>query len=318
MATVPGDKSTKDAINQWNLEMRQQPWYQDWFHAQGLDANHVKLSKQQREQLEQLAIANGAPSDAFDDMMIDPAGNLNTEHGFASLPTWAKVAIGAGAVAGGFFAAPAVGGALGIGGSSAPAGITATATGSAGVGAGAGAGSTAALAGAAGTGLSTMGKIGGLLRAGAGAVGSATEASAQKQALGAQQELATNQQNIAGESAFQSQQQNMAQLEAAQQEAARKNLYRASVMKNPTVSPENRSGAPSFSPEMLEGMTNLEKAALARTGTTQYSTAQMRAPRDYQPLDVKSLSQPSTMQTIGNWLAPGLSIADMAFKAYGR
>ena len=124
--TVPNDKSTKDAINQWNLEMRQQPWYQEWFASQGLDPNNVKLSKQQREQLEQLAIANGAPKDAFDDMMIDPAGNLNTEHGFASLPTWAKIAIGAGAVAGGFFAAPAVGSALGVGGGTAAPGAAAS------------------------------------------------------------------------------------------------------------------------------------------------------------------------------------------------
>lgn len=145
--SVPGDKSTKEAINQWNLEMRQQPWYQDWFHARGLDANHVKLSKGQREELERLAIANGAPKDAFDDMMIDPAGNLNTEHGFASLPTWAKIAIGAGAVAGGFFAAPAiagaVGGGAGAGGGSAVGGITATGGGVGGIGAGGAAAGTA-------------------------------------------------------------------------------------------------------------------------------------------------------------------------------
>ena len=117
---VPGDQSGKDEINQFNLWMRSQPWYQQWFQRQGLDPNKVKLSKGQREDLERTIIANGAPSNAFQDMMIDPAGNLNTEHGFASLPTWAKVAIGAGAA---YFAAPYAA-ALGAGGGAPAAGAS--------------------------------------------------------------------------------------------------------------------------------------------------------------------------------------------------
>ena len=338
LTTVPSDKATKDAINQFNLEMRGQQWYQDYFTQRGLDANKVKLSKQQREELEALAIANGAPKDAFDDMMIDPAGNLNTEHGFASLPTWAKIAIGAGAAAGAYFAAPVVGSSLGIGGSStAPTGLAAIpASGQLGLGiapslagsTAAGAGSAAAglsglgtaaqIAGVAGTGLSTMDKIGGMIGAASNAVGSATKTAGQENLLQTNLGMQANRDNIAGENAFQGQQAEMARLEAAQQEAARKNLYRSSVMKNPTVSIENRQGAPTFSSEMIEGLTNLEKAALDRTRTTQYSTAQMRAPRDYQPIDPKAIAPPSTMQTVGNWLAPTLSTIDMISDVHRR
>jgi hypothetical protein len=115
------DNMGDEEINQFNLHIRQQPWYQDWFRAQGLNPDKVKLSKQQRAQLEQLVIQNaGVNPDAFNDMMIDPAGNLNSEHGFASLPTWAKVAIGAAAAGGGYLAAPYVGSALGMGGGGVP------------------------------------------------------------------------------------------------------------------------------------------------------------------------------------------------------
>lgn len=71
--------------------MRAQPWYQDWFRSQHLDPNHVHLSGDQRQQLQQLILQRGGvPQDSFNDMKIDPAGNLNTEHGFASQPTWLK------------------------------------------------------------------------------------------------------------------------------------------------------------------------------------------------------------------------------------
>jgi hypothetical protein len=169
MAYVPGDNSGKEQINQFNLWMRQQPWYQQWFQARGLNPNQVKLSKAQREDLERTILQNGGVQrDAFNDMMIDPAGNLNTEHGFASLPTWAKVAtIGGAAAAGGFGAAALAGGAGG------------------GVGAGGlGSGMNAATAGAAAhAGSPLMMGTGGLMATGAGA-GAAAIPTIGSQAIG--------------------------------------------------------------------------------------------------------------------------------------
>ena len=301
---------TDTSINEFNARIRETPWYQEWFAQRGLNPNQVKLNEQQRNELKQL-IQQQTGFQMPKDMKIDPAGNLNEKGGWAGLPTGVKIAIIAGATIATAGAAGAFSGA---------AGAASGASGASG-------GSTlATVGGTAGTGLSTMSRIGQLARGVSRATSAATESAAQRQAgaeqnqytadaQNAQNALSANAQNISGENSFQSQQQSMAQLEAAQQEAARKNLYRASVMKNPMASPENKRGVPTFSPEMVEGMTNLEKAALDRTRTTQYSTAQMRAPRDYQPYTPQVISapssRPSTMQTVGNWLAPTLSTIGM-------
>jgi len=129
---TPGDHSSKASINDFNRWMREQPWYQQFFAQRGLDPNHVKLSKGQRQQLEQVALRQGGlPPKAFDDMMIDPAGNLNTEHGFASQPTWLKVLeIGAAGTAAAFGGAAALGGLSGSGGAGGAGAAGATAGGS--------------------------------------------------------------------------------------------------------------------------------------------------------------------------------------------
>lgn len=115
------DKSPKDVINDYNRQMRSQPWYQDWFAQRGLNPNSVKLTKDQRKELESQIVAHGAPAAMFNDLMIDPAGNLNHEHGFASQPTWLKALEIGGAAAVGAIAAPgSVGSLFGLGGGSAP------------------------------------------------------------------------------------------------------------------------------------------------------------------------------------------------------
>lgn len=113
-----GRNSHDPRINDFNLQMRSQPWYQDWFRQQGLDPNKVKLSGGQRQQLQQLIVQKGGvPASAFDDMKIDPAGNLNTEHGFASQPTWLKaLEIGGAATAGAFAMPGSIGSLVGMSG----------------------------------------------------------------------------------------------------------------------------------------------------------------------------------------------------------
>lgn len=322
-AKVASQKMGEKEINLLNQEMRSQPWYQQWFQSKGLDQNRVKLTEDQRDELTMLAAQHGM--ELGDRMKFDAAGNINQKGGFAGMPTWAKVAIAAAAVAGtgGALGAAGVGPMAGMmGGTSgaAPglaASVAAPAATEAGILGGAGVlGTAGTVSSATGTGLSTMDRVGALMRGGSKAVGSATEAAAQRQLAADQMGLQANAQNIQGENAFQSQQNSMAQLEAQQQEQARKNLYRASVMKNPTVSPENRSGAPTFSAEMLEGMTNLEKQALLRTAEeSQYTTGKMRKPREYTPYS-PTIGTPSTMQKVGNWLAPALSIADLGMELY--
>lgn len=98
------------------------PWRQ-FMTSQGIDPNGpIRLSDRQRKQLAQQLGLSG-----IQDVDIDPAGNLNTTHGWAGLPTWAKAAIA--------YSGAAVGGA-----------------GLAGVGPLAGGGSAAGVPGATGTG----------------------------------------------------------------------------------------------------------------------------------------------------------------------
>lgn len=160
-----GHDSHASSINDFNGQMRAQPWYQDWFRQNGLDPNHVQLSHEQRNALQQLVIQKGGvPPDAFNDMKIDPAGNLNTEHGFASQPTWLKgieigAPIAAATIASGGLSSVGIPGLFGsatpeiaapaIAGSAAPAA------------AGAGGGVMAGVAGAgAGASKGIMGKLG--------------------------------------------------------------------------------------------------------------------------------------------------------------
>lgn len=116
-ATV-GRNSHAASINDFNLQLKQQPWYQQFIAQAGFTGRPVQLNKQQRAQLEQLIIQRGGvPPDAFNDMQIDPAGNLNTEHGFASQPTFLKALEIGGAAAAGAVALPgSVGSLIGMGG----------------------------------------------------------------------------------------------------------------------------------------------------------------------------------------------------------
>ena len=95
--STPTQRTSEHDLNQINLQMRQQPWYQQWFAANGLNPNRVKLNDRQRQELTALAGRNGMR--LGDRMKVDEAGNINQRGGFAGMPTWAKVAIGAAPVA---------------------------------------------------------------------------------------------------------------------------------------------------------------------------------------------------------------------------
>lgn len=331
-------------INTLNGKMRMEPWYQEWFQQRGLDPNRVKLDDRQQKDLEQTMAANGYQLP--EGIHVDPAGNWNTKHGWAGLPAVTKAAIVTLAAVGTAGAAGAFGGGAGGaetattsaaasgGGSSAATlpTLASTTYGGSAVAAptltgastvGGTVGSTAATTGgrsilsrignAVTGGGSTQDRIGQLLSMGADAAGRGAQAAGNNRAERGSDAARAAALNITGESNFQNQQLAQAREEAAQRDEARKNLYRASYMKNPQVSVENPRGAPTFSPEMMEGLSNLEKQALQRTADEpQYTSAKMRAPR-FEPLNPEDLQggEPGTLETIGTWLAPGLKIADI-------
>jgi hypothetical protein len=335
-----------DSINTFNATIRNTDWYQDWFAQRGLNPNKVQLTKDQRNELKAIVEQNTGfqfPGD----MKIDPAGNLNEKGGWAGLPKGVKLAIIAGAAVASGGVLGAFGGAAGggAGASGTGAGLTAAAgaptAASTGMGLGMGSGgflgmgggTLGAVSAAAGGGStlntvnkiarkvtggsdseggSTMDRIGELMRAGAGAVGAAGEAAAQRRDSRNDDLVRARNQDISAESNFQDQQLEQAKMEAVQRDEARKALYRASVMKNPTTSSEYRGPGLQVSPEMMEGLSNLEKQALSRTAEgPMYNTSQMRKPRDFAPLELTATPQPSTMETISNWAAPGLKIGDI-------
>ncbi len=260
----------------------------------------VQLNDDQRKELEQLAAQNGMPLP--EGALIDKAGNANVQHGFAGQPAWAKaLEIGGAALAGGLLAAPLLGGVTGAAPEVGIAGLAPSTL--AGIG-GATAGAGKGILGAIG---STLGKAAPILSGAGKAIGAATSAAGQNQMNQEAVDRAANAQNISGQQAFQNELQNMATTEAGQRTGARKDLYRASAAKNPRVSPFDPVGGPKLSPEYMAGLSDLEKEALLRLSQpAQYGTNTMQAP-SYTPYVPKKIG--STMQTIGNWASPALSIA---------
>jgi hypothetical protein len=98
--------SSKDELNQLNLEMRTSPWYQEWFASQGLNPDKVKLNDQQRSSLMDLAMKQGY--ELGDRMKIDEAGNFNQKGGWAGMHPALKAAIGGGVTAASFGLIPGV------------------------------------------------------------------------------------------------------------------------------------------------------------------------------------------------------------------
>lgn len=95
-------KSGDEAINEFNIRMRSQPWFVDWHRQRGLDPSgngNRKLSGREQDELEALVGQHLFPKFGGrvpDGMTVDSGGSLNTKHGWASLPTAAKIAIVAG------------------------------------------------------------------------------------------------------------------------------------------------------------------------------------------------------------------------------
>lgn len=294
-------KNDEVAQNDLNIKLKGQPWYVAYLQQIGQNPSKVQLTGAQRKELQNIAAQHGVVLPQG--VQFDPSGNVNEQHGFAGQPGWAKALEIGGALAPiAAFAVPAL---MGAGTMTAAGAAAAPAATEAGIFGATGAGAMGTIGSLIGGG-STINKISDALRAGGKAIGAATTAAGQTQLENESRDANANAMNISGEAAYQSELQSAARTEADQREAARKNLYRASVAHNPTSSPFNPQGPPKLSPELMTGLSDLEKEAMTRLATgSKYDQATMPGPTPYKPYVPKT--RPSTMQTVGNWLAPTLS-----------
>lgn len=180
MAELPGGIGNNDQASQVTAYIRQQPWYTEWLAKNGIAPGpdqQVALTKQQRKDLANLAVANGIGlNNKFD--QFDENGQVSEAHhklkktliaaaiGGAALTGFGAAGIGplAGALSGG--ASAAAGGAAAIPTTSGIASATALGLP---VTAGLGTAGTAAATGGLGAALTTGAKLAGL----AGKVGGA-------------------------------------------------------------------------------------------------------------------------------------------------
>lgn len=180
-------------------------------------------------------------------------------------------------------------------------------------------GVTSALAGTSGLGstLRNVYKTGSTLSdvlntAGAG-VNAATQAAGQTQLQNALMGLTANGQNITGNSAFENELMNRAELEAKQRKGGLANIYRESRIENPRVSPFDPAGAPKYSDNYKSALHQLSAQGAEDIATpVQYDVKtlpKLKAYTDYNPNTISGAggTEPSTLQTIGNYLGPTLS-----------
>lgn len=154
-----------------------------------------------------------------------------------------------------------------------------------------------------------------LLGATAQGIENVTDNAAHDRALQEQLALTANGQNISGNSAFEAQLINRAKEEAAQRVQAQKDAYRQSYVTQNQSSPNNpRPG--SYTPAYLAAMTAQGQQAGQTLGKPRtYDMQSMPGPKPYVPIDPKDVqgatgTKPGTLEKVGRWLGPGLSIAD--------
>ncbi len=183
----------------------------------------------------------------------------------------------------------------------------------------------AAAAGGLGTGLgSTLGKLGALAGGVGSAIGKASTAAGNNALDQEQLGLQANGQNVVGNNAFENQLMARAKEDDSQRSTALKNAYRASYANNPRVSPFDPVGAPKYSADYLSTLGALSDQAKAKLSTASpYDTNAMPALKPYKdinPADVQGATntKPGTLQTMGNWLSPALTTAQLIAQMWGN
>lgn len=178
-------------------------------------------------------------------------------------------------------------------------------------------GPAAGVAGTVGAHLSTADKIANILGAVGKGVGDAATAAGQNRQDQQRAGLTANGQNIAGQSAFETELMNRAHEEDIQRGVAKKDAYRASVVANPHVSPFDTTGGPKYSDAYRSSVNDLGTQAATTLAKPQtYNPATLAAPAPYKPIDPANVAggtgtQKGALESIGDWLAPGLSTAEL-------
>lgn len=159
----------------------------------------------------------------------------------------------------------------------------------------------------------TIGKISDILGAAGAGVSGATQAAGSTQLQNALMGLTANGENISGNSAFENELMKRAAEEGTQRSSALKDVYRQGIATHPNVSPFNPTGGPQYSPDYLSTLGSLKTQGVdTLSSPAQYSTKKLPPLKPYTDYNPNTISgaggtEPSTMQTIGNWLGPSLS-----------
>ncbi len=297
-------------INSFNLKIRQQPWYQDWFKQRGLDPNNVKLNDDQRRELKAL-VERHSGFTLPGDMKIDPAGNLNEKGGWAGLPVGVKIAIIAGATlatagaAGAFSGAAAPSAIAGSGGSTVAGGALPT-IGATAYGTGmATAPSIAGLTGAATGGGGLLATLGSVARSAAPIAGRMLGSVAQSQANNRGVEMDARMQHDALQLAGNRDRRD------AESDAYRKSLFgQLAEGYQPSSRPagaEGRHPTGFITDEARQAGSLMTDIARKRMETGDYPGI---TPFEQLP------TRPGLMENIANYAAPALSLFDP--RLYGR
>lgn len=178
--------------------------------------------------------------------------------------------------------------------------------------------------GTIGKALTTGSKIGDILGAAGQGIGAATTAAGNNALDQEKLALDANSQNISGQSAFINEALGLASEEDKQRKSALQDAYRASYAQNPRVSPFDPVGAPKLSSTYMDILSAMEGQAKNKlTSPAQYDTSKIPAPTPYTPIDIKNVqgatnTSPSTLQKIGQWVGPGLTIGSKIASLLGH
>lgn len=328
-----GEKADINVVNQW---MRSTPWYAQKLQQWGFQPGQpVQLNDSQKKELVHVAQAQGVKVDEGD-VEIDDSGNFRSQGhklrntlivagiAAASIATMGAAGVFAGAAGAGAGAAGGAGaGAASLGGVGGTLGMSAALPGAVSAipglaGAAGAAGSLGGIAGVAGK-VGALGKLGGLIQDGSklgstlGAlgqgIGAATSAAGNNDMLAADQDVRVNNSNVTGNAAFEQELMNRSKTENNQRMGSLQDVYRASMAQHPSVSPYNTQGAQKQSPEYLKALADLAAQGSNKLATGgQYDTNKMAPLAPYKPINPAKPGG-STLQKVGNWLGPGMSVA---------
>lgn len=319
-----GERDKAD-INDVNVWMGQQPWYRELLASFGQSPDNVHLSDSQKQQVIRAAQANGIVVDeGGNGQEVDDSGNFRAK-GHKLRNTMIVAGIAAAAL-GTLGAAGVLGGAAGAGG--AASGGTAAAgsvlpstvigTGAATLPAVAASGAVPAALGVGGATAAAvpgvLSKVGGLLGKGSVAdtlglagkgISGALQSAGQTQLQNNELTANAAQINQRAEEARQAALENLSGQEREQRASDLTNLARQSFVTSGRASPFNPSGAPVQSASYLQGLSDIEKQALARLKEGPMYDPTKIAPKAVTPY-TPNTSQ-STLQKVGNIAAPVLT-----------